>query len=279
MLVPNGLCDRAMVTIYVVSVESPREWTQSEGRAVQQVAGFVGRAIVEGDLRAHQSEYVERLEGLDRHKTDFLATVSHELRTPLTSISGYVELLQAGDAGELIPEQRRMLDVIDRNTSRLRGLIEDLLVLNRIESGGLIANLVGVSLRALITDAGQELSPLAQSGGTDLDIEGGPENAIVKGDRGQLHRAVVNIVSNAIKFSPRGGAITIRCHLDQGAGRVPVPCEDRSIGIPADAPAQLFTRYTRPRTVALVGSAAALVLLGLIVVIAHTTKRHQRHRP
>jgi CHASE3 domain sensor protein len=88
MIIPIGLGDRAMGMIYVISVDHPRRWTQSEGRTVQQVAGFVGRAIVEDDLRAHQNEYVERLEGLDRHKTDFLATVSHELRTPLTSISG-----------------------------------------------------------------------------------------------------------------------------------------------------------------------------------------------
>jgi two-component system, OmpR family, phosphate regulon sensor histidine kinase PhoR len=246
MVIPIGLGDRAMGMIYI-TVDHPRAWTQSEGRTVQQVAGFVGRAIVEDDLRAHQSEYVERLEWLDRHKTDFLATVSHELRTPLTSITGYLELLQAGDAGDLIPEQLRMLEVIDRNTGRLRGLIEDLLVLNRIESGGLMANVVGVSMRALITDAGQELAPLAADGAIDIDIDAGPQAAIVQGDMGQLHRAIVNIVSNAIKFSCRGGVITIRCTLDEAAGRVLVTCQDRGIGIPADDQARLFTRFFRAR--------------------------------
>jgi len=244
MIIPIGLGDRAMGMIYV-SADHPRGWTQSEGRTVQQVAGFVGRAIVEDDLRAHQSEYVERLEGLDRHKTDFLATVSHELRTPLTSISGYLELLQAGDAGALVPEQRRMLEVIDRNTSRLRGLIEDLLVLNRIESGGLMANVVGVSMCALITDACQELAPLAASGGIDIDVDAGPLAAVVQGDRGQIHRAFVNVVSNAIKFSGRGGLISISCTLDQAARRVLVTCADRGIGIPAEDQVQLFTRFYR----------------------------------
>ena len=244
MIIPIGLGDTAMGVIYV-SVDHPRAWTQSEGRTVQQVAGFVGRAIVEDDLRAHQSEYVERLEGLDRHKTDFLATVSHELRTPLTSISGYLELLQAGDAGELIPEQLRMLEVIDRNTGRLRGLIEDLLVLNRIESGGVMADAVGVSMRALITDACQELAPLAASDGIDIDIDAGPLAAVVQGDRGQIHRAFVNIVSNAIKFSARGGVISIGCTLDQAGRRVLVTCQDRGIGIPAADQAQLFTRFYR----------------------------------
>lgn len=245
IMVPIGLGDRVIGMIFVLMVHEPRRWSQSEAISVQQVAGFVGRAVVEDDLREHQREYVERLERLDRQKTDFLATVSHELRTPLTSISGYLELLQDGDAGELTREQQRMLEVIDRNTGRLRGLIEDLLVLNRIESGGLKVNGVGVSMRELITHTGQELAPLAQSGAIDLDIDAGPEAAIVQGDRGHLHRAVVNIASNAIKFSRPGCVVTLRCALDQGSGRVLVTCEDRGIGIPAVDQGQLFTRFYR----------------------------------
>ena len=245
IMVPIGLGDRVIGMIFVLMVHEPRRWSQSEASTVQQVAGFVGRAVVEDDRRAHQSEYVDRLERLDRQKTDFLATVSHELRTPLTSISGYLELLQDGDAGELPREAQRMLEVIDRNTSRLRGLIEDLLVLNRIEGGGLKVNVVGVSMPEMITHIGQELAPLAQSGAIDLDIAAGPGTAIVQGDRGHLHRAVVNIVSNAIKFSRPGGVITISCALDQGAGRVLVTCQDRGIGIPADDQGQLFTRFYR----------------------------------
>src|SRR5665811_1975493 len=245
IMVPIGLGDRVIGMIYVLMVHEPRGWTASEANAVQQVAAFVARVIVEADYRAHQSEYVERLERLDRQKTEFLATVSHELRTPLTSISGYLELLQDGDASELTGEQHRMLEVIDRNTSRLRGLIEDLLVLNRIESGGLKVNIAPVSMRELIAHAGQELSPLAHRGAIELDIDAGPEAAIVHGDRGDLQRAVVNIVSNAVKFSRPGGVVTLRCTLDQGARRVLVTCQDRGIGIPADDQGRLFTRFYR----------------------------------
>jgi len=245
MLLPIGLGDRVMGMIYVLTVHQPRPWTHSEAISVQQVAGFVARAIVEDDLRARQSEYVERLVGLDRQKTDFLATVSHELRTPLTSISGYLELLQDGDAGELTMEQRRMLEVVDRNTSRLRGLIEDLLVLNRIESSGHKANMVGVSMGELISNTVQELSPLARAGAIELDIDAGPASAIVDGDAGHLHRALVNIVSNAIKFSRPDGAITVSCAVDQAAGRVIITCQDHGIGIPAADLGQLFTRFYR----------------------------------
>ena len=268
IMVPIGLGDRVIGMIYVLMVHEPREWITSETNAVQQVAAFVARVIVEADYREHQSEYVERLERLDRQKSDFLATVSHELRTPLTSISGYLELLQDGDAGELTGEQHRMLDVVDRNTSRLRGLIEDLLVLNRIESGSLKFNVAPLSMRELITHTGQELSPLARSGAIELDIDAGPEEAIVQGDRGHLHRAVVNIVSNAIKFSRPAGVVTIRCTVDQGARRVLVTCRDRGIGIPAADQAQLFTRFYRASNAkdqAIAGTGLGLAIVKQIV--------------
>ena len=268
IIVPIGLGDRVIGVIYVMTVHQPRKWSRSEANAVQQVAAFVARVIVEADYREHQSEYVERLERLDRQKSDFLATVSHELRTPLTSISGYLELLQDGDVGELTGEQHRMLEVIDRNTSRLRGLIEDLLVLNRIESGGLKVNVAPVSIRELITHTGQELSPLAHGGAVELDIDAGPDAAIVQGDRGHLHRAVVNIVSNAIKFSHPGGVVTLRCALDQGASRVLVTCQDRGIGIPADDQAQLFTRFFRASNAtdqAIAGTGLGLAIVKQIV--------------
>ena len=245
IMVPIGLGERVIGTIFVLMIDGPREWTTPETTVVQQGAAFMARVIVEADYREHQDEYVERLERLDRQKSDFLATVSHELRTPLTSISGFLELLQAGDAGELTAQQHRMLEVVDRNTSRLRGLIEDLLVLNRIESGGLKVNVASVSMRELITHTGQEVSPLARSGAIELDIDAGPEEAIVQGDRGHLHRAVVNIVSNAIKFSSSGGLVTIRCTVDHRARRVLITCQDRGIGIPAEDQGQLFTRFYR----------------------------------
>ncbi len=245
IIAPIGQGDWVFGIIYVIMVNQPREWTPSEANAVQQVAAFVAQVIVDDEHQKFQNEYIDRLERLDQQKTNFLATVSHELRTPLTSISGYLELLQDGDAGELTGEQHQVLEVVDRNTRRLTSLIGDLLVLNQIESGGLKLNVTGVSMRELITHAGEELYPLVSSGAVELDIDAGPEAAIVQGDRGHLHRAVVNIVSNAIKFSHPGGVVTIRCTLDQGARRVLFTCEDNGIGIPADDQEQLFSRFYR----------------------------------
>jgi len=245
IMVPIGLDDRVIGMIYVFMVREPRAWTIAEANVVQAVAGFVARAIVEVEQQANQRAYVERLERLDRQKSDFLATVSHELRTPLTSISGYVELLQGRETGELTAQQRRMLEVISRNAFRLRSLIEDVLVLSRIESGVSRADYVEVSIRGLITRVGEELSALAQGGAIELEIDVGPQAAIVLGDSASLERAVVNILSNAIKFSRPGGVVTIKGTLDQGARRVLVTCQDRGIGIPAPDLADLFTRFFR----------------------------------
>ncbi len=245
IMVPIGLGDRVIGMIYVIMLNQPRAWTESEANVVQQVAAFVARVFVESEYRLQQNEYVDRLERLDRQKTDFLSTVSHELRTPLTSISGYLELLQDGDAGAHTEEEQRMLEVIDRNTNRLRALIEDLLVLNRIESDGQGVSGSRVSMRELITHSGQELSPLAGGGGIELAIDAGPEQAIVHGDSGLLYRAVVNIVSNAIKFSTAGGVVTISCTVDHESHRVLFTCEDRGIGIPIEDQDHLFTRFYR----------------------------------
>jgi two-component system phosphate regulon sensor histidine kinase PhoR len=245
IMVPIGLGDRVLGAICVLTVDEPRRWVQAEANPVQQVATFMGRIIVETDYRAQQSEHVARLERLDRQKTDFLSTVSHELRTPLTSISGYLELLQDEDAGELTGQQHRMLGVIDRNTTRLRSLIEDLLILNQIESSGLKVDVAPVSLCEPITHTVQELAPLAHNGAVELDIDAGPAMAIVDGDQGHLHRAVVNIVSNAIKFSHPAGVVTIKCTLDETTHRVQFTCQDRGIGIPAEDQPQLFTRFYR----------------------------------
>lgn len=245
VMVPIGFGDRVIGSIDVLMVSGPRAWATSEANVVQAVAGFVARAIVEAENQEHQREYVERVQRLDQQKSDFLATVSHELRTPLTSITGYLELLQDGDVGEMTVQQHGMLEVIGRNAARLRSLIEDVMMLSRIEGGVSKDNFVPVSISALITRVGEEMWLLAQSSAIVLEIDAGPAAAVVLGDRVSLDRAVVNILSNAIKFSRPGGVVTIGSMLDQEAGRVLVTCQDNGVGIPAQDQGDLFTRFFR----------------------------------
>jgi len=244
IMVPIGLDERVIGMIYVFMVRAPRAWTMAEASVVQAAAGFVARAIGAAEHHANQREYVARIESLDRQKSDFLATVSHELRTPLTSISGYLEVLRERETGSLTVQQDQMLEVISRNTDRLRSLIEGVLVLSRIEGVVSQGDFVGVSTDGLITRAGEELSMLAQGSAIELEIEAGPP-AFVLGDQASLDRAVVNILSNAIKFSLPGGVVTLKCTLDQGASKVLITCQDRGVGIPAHDQPGLFTRFFR----------------------------------
>jgi signal transduction histidine kinase len=245
IMAPVGFDDRLMGMICVIMVHHPRVWTVAEANVIQAVAGFVAKAIVAAEHQEHQREYVERIETLDRQKSDFLATVSHELRTPLTSIIGYLELLQGQGSGELTDQQQKMLHVIDRNAVRLRSLIEDVMVLSRIEGGVSKAGFVEVSIRAVITRVGEELSVLAQERGITLEVAAGPRAALVLGDPATLDRAVVNVLSNAIKFSRPAGVVSIGCTLDPVARRVVITCQDHGVGIPAQDLPDLFTRFFR----------------------------------
>jgi signal transduction histidine kinase len=258
IMVPIGLDDRVIGMIYVFMVREPRTWSMAEANVVQAVAGFVAKAIVEAEHQGHQREYVDRIEKLDRQKSDFLATVSHELRTPLTLIQGYLELLQEQDAGDLTAQQERMLAVMSRNTVRLRSLIEDVLVLSRIEGGVSKAHFVEVSVPELITRVAEELSVLARERTIVLEIDAGSPETTVLGDMASLDRAVVNILANAIKFSRPGGVVTIRGSLEpgqpgeagmQGSGRAVITCQDHGVGIPAQDLPDLFTRFFRASNV------------------------------
>jgi two-component system, OmpR family, phosphate regulon sensor histidine kinase PhoR len=273
IMVPIGLGDRVLGVIFVLAVHEPRRWTRAEANAVQQVAAFAARVLVQAEHEANQQDHVERLERLDRQKTDFLSTVSHELRTPLTSISGYLELLQDGDAGELTAGQRSMLGVIDRNSTRLRGLIEDLLVLNRIESGGLHVERHDVDLGQLVQHTVEELSPLARRGRVQIEVRDCGNGVVVSGDQGHLHRAIVNVMSNAIKFTPAEGRVELSLEVlldEQGPDGpwVRLRCRDSGIGIPAADMPQLFSRFYRAAnatTAAIPGTGLGLAIVKTIV--------------
>jgi signal transduction histidine kinase len=272
ILVPVGLGDRALGAVYVVTDTGPRAWTETEVATVQQIATFLARAIVHAQYEEQRVEYISRLEDLDRQKTDFLSTVSHELRTPLTSIHGYLELLLEGDVGPLTPDHRHVLGVIERNTSRLRGLIEDILVLNRIESGGLVPNNSAVPVGELVGHTVEELQPLASKSAVQLNAETGSDAAVVTGDRLQLQRALVNIVSNAIKFTPRGGTVQLSCRVDRDTGEVVVACQDTGIGIPKADLEHLFTRFFRASNAtskAIPGTGLGLAIVEAIVEVHH----------
>ncbi|MBB1021496.1 HAMP domain-containing histidine kinase [Dietzia sp. E1] len=196
------------------------------------------------DYEAGREEQLRRLEELDRQKDAFVSTVSHELRTPLASIVGYTEMLCDGDGGELTSAQHRLVGVVQRNADRLRGLIEDLLILSRIEAQNLDIAHERLSLGEVVGNVTESLQPAADRAG--LRFVEQVEPAEVIGDALQLERAVTNLVSNAIKFTPEGGSVTVGLTVDEHVATVTVA--DTGIGIPEAEQEHLGTRFFRSST-------------------------------
>jgi signal transduction histidine kinase len=180
---------------------------------------------------------------LDRMRDAFVATVSHELRTPLTSISGFLEMMEdeehaLGDAG------RQYLDVIRRATERLHGLVEDLLLVAQIEASRIELELAPVDLRELATRACESARPAAQEKQIALAVHADSPPTVL-GDSKRLLQVLDNLVSNAVKFTPEGGSVTISVAAAAAGDAGSVVVADTGIGVPAEEQKQVFSRFFR----------------------------------
>lgn len=213
-------------------------------REVWKVAYALNEFAEENDrVRALESQVVEQLRDLDRAKDDFLSTVSHELRTPLTSIAGYVELFEDEFADRLTPQQTTMLTAVQRNVQRLRGLIEDLLTLSKAEAEAFRTSFDMLDLTHLTSDVAHDLRAVAAGRGITISEVHPTRPMVLRGDYAQLSRALLNLVSNALKFSPDGGDVTIR--VKQSGDHVHIEVTDHGIGIPSAEMSHLATRFYR----------------------------------
>jgi PAS domain S-box-containing protein len=193
----------------------------------------------EGRLFAgHVRDISERLR-LDRMKKEFVATVSHELRTPLTSIRGSLSLLSSGVLGSLPDEAMDVVAIAERNTLRLITLINDILDLERLESGQMEVQIVPTSLRTVVDRALEAVRSFANEEGVAL-VSSVPEIQVL-GDGDRLVQVLVNLLSNAVKFSERG--LSVAVEAEGRDGDVLVRVVDRGRGIPAAALARLFQRF------------------------------------
>ncbi|GAB6900828.1 ATP-binding response regulator [Kineosporia succinea] len=219
-----------------------------------------------------QKQVEEELRELDRLKGEFVATVSHELRTPLTSITGYAEMLLAGEANDA---QQRMVQVIDRNSRRLLTLVEDLLTLSRVDSGVAARMDEEVDAADLIAQAVGVLGPATESQGVEIDVRVPPGLPYLIGNRSQLERVLLNLLSNAVKFSTAGGTVTVSASVpDLTRPTVEISVADTGIGIPVEEQDQLFTRFFRTeqaRRQAIQGTGLGLAVVRQIVEAHHGT--------
>lgn len=204
------------------------------------------------------------LKQLDKMKTRFVSTAAHELRTPLSTISGYVEILLEPDYEPLTDNQEKCLSIVERNTKRLIKITDDLLDVSGLEAGRIELLLRPTDFEVLIGMTIKDLQPLIDAKEQKLAVE--IEDNLPKAlcDEARTMQILTNLVSNAIKYSPDGGTITLHLGMAEMEGYLLFAVADDGIGIPEKDKPQLFDSLTRGSNVYQSGSPG--VGLGLYIV-------------
>lgn len=190
---------------------------------------------------------VTREKEIGQMKTDFVSNVSHELRTPLAGIKAYVEMLQDGEA-EDEQTQREFLGVIAGETERLSRLIDNVLNIARIESGVVKVVRVPMELTAVVKELIDVARP--EAAGKDVNVveKLGPIYGQIEADRDMISQAVMNLISNAIKYTPEGGTVTIETAVDEGRSLTFCRVSDTGVGIPPEDVPHIFDKFYRVRS-------------------------------
>jgi len=194
-----------------------------------------------GYLKTFQDLTSER--EIDRLKSEFLSTVSHDLRTPLTSIKGYVDLILDGDAGEISDIQREFLEIVKHNNDRLVKLINDVLDISKIESGRVHFRIEPIQLEDVVHDVIDTFKNLMAQKKIRLITDIPQALGSVAADQDRIGQVVMNLVSNALKYTPAGG--TIEVNLKEEGHRLIFSVIDTGIGISSEDQKYLFTRFFR----------------------------------
>jgi PAS domain S-box-containing protein len=216
------------------------------------------------DALEQQRAATARLRELDAMRREVVGTISHELRTPLTSIRGYLELLAAEP---LTAGQQQMIEVVLRNSQRLAALVDNLLVLVKLDAVDAVATTsTKVCIQEVARAAIDTVRPEIVERQQDLQNRFAVDDAIVQGDAEQLHRALLNLLSNASKYTAKRGRIDVEIAVAKA--RVRIAITDTGIGIPHDEQAQLFDRFFRASTardLAISGNGLGLAIVKSIV--------------
>ena len=183
----------------------------------------------------------------NRAKSQFLATMSHELRTPLNAIGGYVQLIELGLHGDVTPPQRESLGRIAHSQRHLLRLINELLNLARIESGRLEYAVEDVPVAALLSSVTAMLEPQAAKAGLSVTCSA-DDGLMARADRDKTEQVLINLLTNAVKFTPAGGDVQVESLAAPSRDAVLLRVRDTGIGIPAEKLASIFEPFVQVDT-------------------------------
>lgn len=280
---PGGLVGRSVMEAFLdASVESMAHVALLQGTARSELrpADVDGPTLIVRARRAHGGglwlvvDDVSELRRLQRIRTEFIDNLSHELRTPLTTVSLLAETLSreadATDAA-LPPRMRDRIGKIEVETGHLVQMVNELLDLSRIESGGTLNLVDGLDMARLAAESAERLRLFADRQGVALRIDVPDAVRPVRGDAARLGQVVVNIVHNAVKFSPNGGEIVVLVRDEEGD--VVTSVQDHGVGIPRDAHGRVFERFYKVDRARLRAEAGGGTGLGLAIA-RHVVEQH-----
>ena len=192
-------------------------FTPEDATCFQTIAQQVALPLKSATLYQELIETNQKLERLERLKSEFISIVSHELRTPLTSIKNSLDILMSGRCGEITPATEKFLNMAMRNVQRLSGIINDLLDLSKIEAGKMDFHFAPTDINTVINYVKSALSEVAKSKGLKLITNEADNLPEILADSQRLEQVLTNLVSNAIKFTPDGKSITISSRVVKAA--------------------------------------------------------------
>ena len=184
------------------------------------------------------------LKTLDDAKSEFISISSHQLRTPISIIRGYVSMLIEGDFGKISADQQVALGKAQDNIQQLNDIVEDILNASRIERGKLVISPEDADLVELVSSVVGQLLPKAERKNLSLKFQSSIESYIAKVDRNKIYEVIMNLVDNAINYTPKGG-IEVSCSTTDNRTALLIAIKDSGIGIPADFKEKIFQRFSR----------------------------------
>lgn len=268
LFTPLGAGPECLGNLVLTRAPGAPDWSEAEATMALDIGHDLGRAILNARTFEREHKLVEELQELDAYKSQLIATVAHELKNPLTSVMGHLEMLESSP--DFSGTTLSSLQVMDRGAKRMVRVIDDLLMLSKVGDPDNRIIAAPVDLHRVVDDVLDLTMVAAQQKGLDLRVDVPDEAILALGDAEELDRVCANLVSNAVKYTPAHGSVSISVEVAGGEhpGQVVLTVADAGIGISQSDLAHLGTEFFRssnPAAVAQPGTGLGLAIVRRIV--------------